>query len=261
MIILSLLRDARTYVAGPECGPSRRRARPHRGRRRPHRAARQRRAGVGARRDRGRTPTAGRGVRVHQMHALHDRPYLHGTMRDHLLHVSYFLSPVTRPAFHERGCELVPNHFSEVPRLLRETHEVLARARRRRADGPARLLLAGHQLRLRRRRSSGRCRSSSRSTSGCRAPSARNQVHVQPGRRLDRGRSAARRGPRRAARRTSTSASPRTSPSASPTARRSRPASAPSRTRCSRACATTATSACTPSCSPTGSSTSSSAAS
>src|SRR4051812_26512379 len=62
-----------------------------------------------------------RGVRVHQMHALHDRPYLHGTMREHLLHVSYFLSAVTRPAFHERGCELVPNHFSEVPRLLRET--------------------------------------------------------------------------------------------------------------------------------------------
>ena len=61
------------------------------------------------------------GVRVHQMHALHDRPYLHGTMRQHLLHISYFLSPVTRPAFHERGCELVPNHFSEVPRLLRET--------------------------------------------------------------------------------------------------------------------------------------------
>jgi acyl-CoA hydrolase len=62
-----------------------------------------------------------RDVRVHQMHALHDRPYLHGTMREHLLHVSYFLSPVTRPAFHEGGCELVPNNFSEVPRLLRET--------------------------------------------------------------------------------------------------------------------------------------------
>jgi len=61
------------------------------------------------------------GVRVHQMHALHDRPYLHGSVRDHLLHMSYFLSPVTRPAFHARGCELVPNHFSEVPRLLRET--------------------------------------------------------------------------------------------------------------------------------------------
>jgi acyl-CoA hydrolase len=62
-----------------------------------------------------------RGVRVHQMHALHDRPYIHGTMREHLLHVSYFLSPVTRPAFHAGGCELVPNNFSEVPRLLRET--------------------------------------------------------------------------------------------------------------------------------------------
>ena len=62
-----------------------------------------------------------RGVRVHQMHALHDHPYLHGGLRDRLLHVSYFLSPVTRPAYHERGCELVPNNFSEVPRLLRET--------------------------------------------------------------------------------------------------------------------------------------------
>src|SRR4051794_32947872 len=61
------------------------------------------------------------GVRVHQMHALHDRPYIHGSMREHLAHVSYFLSPVTRPAFYARACELVPNHFSEVPRLLRET--------------------------------------------------------------------------------------------------------------------------------------------
>ena len=55
------------------------------------------------------------------MHALHDRPYLHGETRGHLDHVSYFLSSVTRPAFHERGCELVPNHFSEVPRILRES--------------------------------------------------------------------------------------------------------------------------------------------
>jgi acyl-CoA hydrolase len=64
-----------------------------------------------------------RGVRVHQMHALHDRPYLHGTPeeQEHLAHVSYFLSHVTRPAFHDRTVELVPNNFSEVPRLLRET--------------------------------------------------------------------------------------------------------------------------------------------
>jgi acyl-CoA hydrolase len=65
--------------------------------------------------------TRWRDVRIHQMHALHDRPYLHGSLRGHLTHISYFLSPVTRPAFHARGCELVPNNFSEVPRLLRET--------------------------------------------------------------------------------------------------------------------------------------------
>lgn len=62
-----------------------------------------------------------RGVRIHQMHALHERPYLHGDRREHLLHVSYFLSPITRPAYYEQGCQLVPNNFSEVPRLLRET--------------------------------------------------------------------------------------------------------------------------------------------
>ena len=62
-----------------------------------------------------------RGVRVHQMHVLHDRAYLHGDRRDHLEHISYFLSEITRRAFYERGCELVPNNFSEVPRLLRET--------------------------------------------------------------------------------------------------------------------------------------------
>ncbi|HEX5367204.1 MAG TPA: acetyl-CoA hydrolase/transferase C-terminal domain-containing protein [Acidimicrobiales bacterium] len=60
-------------------------------------------------------------VRVHQMHVLHDRPYLHGLMPGALRHVSYFLSHVTRPAFYDRACELVPNNFSEVPRLLRET--------------------------------------------------------------------------------------------------------------------------------------------
>lgn len=61
------------------------------------------------------------GVHVHQMHAVHDRPYIHGQMREHLSHVSYFLSQVTRPAFHHGDCDLVPNHFSEVPRLLHDT--------------------------------------------------------------------------------------------------------------------------------------------
>lgn len=61
------------------------------------------------------------GVRVHQMHVLHDRPYLHGAHGDRLRHVSYFLSHVTRPAYWEGTVDLVPNHFSEVPVLLEQT--------------------------------------------------------------------------------------------------------------------------------------------
>lgn len=58
------------------------------------------------------------GVTVHQMHVLHDRDYLHGNDPSRLRHVSYFLSPVTRPPFHRGELDLVPNHFSEVPALL-----------------------------------------------------------------------------------------------------------------------------------------------
>ena len=58
-------------------------------------------------------------VRVHQMHTLHDHPYLHGAYGDHLRHISYFLSSVTRSAFAEGGCDLVPVNFSEMPLLLR----------------------------------------------------------------------------------------------------------------------------------------------
>lgn len=62
-----------------------------------------------------------RGVRVHQMHALAARRYIRGEFGDRLRHVSYFLSPATRPAFWAGGCDLVPSHFSEVPALLRST--------------------------------------------------------------------------------------------------------------------------------------------
>jgi acyl-CoA hydrolase len=56
-------------------------------------------------------------VRLHQMHVLHDRPYLHGK-HPGLRHVSYFLSHVTRPAFHAGTIDLVPGHFSEVPTII-----------------------------------------------------------------------------------------------------------------------------------------------
>ena len=65
------------------------------------------------------------GVRIHQMHVLHDRPYLHGASRGHLEHVSWFLSHVTRPAYAAGGCHYAPANFSEVPRLL-AGHEPVA---------------------------------------------------------------------------------------------------------------------------------------
>jgi acyl-CoA hydrolase len=60
-------------------------------------------------------------VRVHQMHAIHDHPYLHGAYGDNMRHIAYFLSHVSRKAFLEGGCELVPANFSEVPMLLKRT--------------------------------------------------------------------------------------------------------------------------------------------
>lgn len=59
-------------------------------------------------------------VRVHQMHTVHDRPYLHGAFGDRLRHVSYFLSHVTRPCFHAGTIDLVPNNFSEMRAILKE---------------------------------------------------------------------------------------------------------------------------------------------
>jgi acyl-CoA hydrolase len=58
------------------------------------------------------------GVRIHQMHALHDRAYLAGEFGDRLRHVSYFLSPVTRRHYWDGNLELVPANFSELPRTL-----------------------------------------------------------------------------------------------------------------------------------------------
>jgi acyl-CoA hydrolase len=59
------------------------------------------------------------GVRIHQMHALAERAYIRGEFGNHLRHVSYFLSPATRPSYWRGTVDLVPNHFSEVPSLLR----------------------------------------------------------------------------------------------------------------------------------------------
>jgi acyl-CoA hydrolase len=62
-----------------------------------------------------------RDVRIHQMHAIYDHPYLHGAYGDRLRHVSYFLGAIERAAYAEGGCQLVPSHFSDMPRLLQRT--------------------------------------------------------------------------------------------------------------------------------------------
>jgi acyl-CoA hydrolase len=59
-------------------------------------------------------------VRLHQMLPLRDRPYIEGEVEG-LRHVSWFLSPHDKAAFHRGDCDLVPNNFSEVPALMRRT--------------------------------------------------------------------------------------------------------------------------------------------
>src|ERR687890_477887 len=60
------------------------------------------------------------GLRIHQMFPYRERRYMHGAFSG-LRHVSWFLSPANREAFHKDTCDLVPNNFSEVPALLRHT--------------------------------------------------------------------------------------------------------------------------------------------
>lgn len=70
-------------------------------------------------------------VRVHQMHAVKERAYFYGKQKPSLTYVSYFLSRASRKAFLEGQCELVPNHFHQVPQLLRtstKTSMILAAA-------------------------------------------------------------------------------------------------------------------------------------
>jgi acyl-CoA hydrolase len=59
------------------------------------------------------------GLRIHQMHALHDRPSLHGAFGDRIRHRSYFLSHITRPCYAAGTIDLVPSNFSEMRDLLR----------------------------------------------------------------------------------------------------------------------------------------------
>ncbi len=61
------------------------------------------------------------GVRVHRMLPLRDRRYIEGEIPN-LRHVSWFLSPHDKDAFHAARCDLIPNTFSDVPGLMRHLH-------------------------------------------------------------------------------------------------------------------------------------------
>ncbi|WP_216210073.1 acetyl-CoA hydrolase/transferase family protein [Amycolatopsis aidingensis] len=58
-------------------------------------------------------------VRVHRMDPFAERRYIRGEFGDRLRHVDYFLGPGSREAYWAGTCDLVPNHFSEMPLLLR----------------------------------------------------------------------------------------------------------------------------------------------
>jgi len=60
------------------------------------------------------------GVTIHQMFSLHERRCMHGDVEG-LKHVSWFLSPANRQAFREGGCDLIPNNFCDVPRLMKRS--------------------------------------------------------------------------------------------------------------------------------------------
>ncbi|MGA9275856.1 acetyl-CoA hydrolase/transferase family protein [Ilumatobacter sp.] len=63
------------------------------------------------------------GLRVHQMHAIHDRPYIGAAFGDRMRHISYFLSHITRPHFRAGNVGLVPAHFSEVYEMMHHRSE------------------------------------------------------------------------------------------------------------------------------------------
>ena len=109
------------------------------------------------------------------MHALHDHPYLHGAYGDHLHHVSYFLSPVTRERVRATASAI------SCRRTSARCRSCCAATRNTRSCSPPRRHPTGTATcRWARtpttpRASSARCRSSSRSTRTCRARSARTR--------------------------------------------------------------------------------------
>ncbi len=63
-------------------------------------------------------------VKIHQMHALRDRPYIRGEYVGHLEHVSWFLSHIVRRSYLAGKCDFTPANFSEVPQFMADKNPV-----------------------------------------------------------------------------------------------------------------------------------------
>ncbi|WP_230369874.1 hypothetical protein [Paludibacterium denitrificans] len=60
-----------------------------------------------------------RDVKVWQLLAMGNYAYLDPQTVEHVRHVSYFLSGTVRKGCHEGWIDLLPNHFSEIPRMIK----------------------------------------------------------------------------------------------------------------------------------------------
>lgn len=59
-------------------------------------------------------------LRIHQMLELKDRKYMHNEYPQ-IRYISYFMGSHARNAYLNGTCDLIPNHFHQMPDLLRET--------------------------------------------------------------------------------------------------------------------------------------------
>jgi acyl-CoA hydrolase len=59
-------------------------------------------------------------LRIHQMLELRDRKYMHGAY-PHIRYITYFMNSFARKAYLNGTCELIPNHFHQMPKLLEKT--------------------------------------------------------------------------------------------------------------------------------------------
>ena len=71
------------------------------------------------------TTSASRTCALHQMHALYDRPYIHGAYAPRLRHVSYFLAAATREAYWNGRLRPRPQPFLRDPGAAALEHALL----------------------------------------------------------------------------------------------------------------------------------------